>query len=313
MAGLAACEGRQSVLSPAGVDADALATMFWVMFAGAVVLWLLLNGAFFFVTRVRQQEMPRAWAEGLIVGGGIVFPTVLLTVLLSWGLNAMPPMRAAGDGLVVHVQGEQWWWRVAYETPDGRVVSANEVRLPTGARTDIVLTADDVIHSFWIPSLGGKTDMIPGRTNRMSLEPSVPGVYRGQCAEFCGLSHAQMAFEAVAMEPGAFAAWLEAEAGPALSPGTELARAGAAVFAEEGCGACHAIRGTGANGQVGPDLTHVGARKSLGGGILPNEAGAMARWISDTRSVKPGVRMPPYPHIDGDRMQALTAYLGGLT
>ena len=240
-------------------------------------------------------------------------PTVLLTLLLSWGLDAMPRMRAPGDGPVVHVQGEQWWWRVSYETPDGLVVSANEVRLPIGIRSEFVLTADDVIHSFWIPSLGGKTDLIPGSVNRVSLEPTEAGTYRGQCAEFCGLSHAQMAFEAVAMAQDDFDAWLAAEAAPARVPQGARGRDGAEVFAQEGCGACHAIRGTAARGRVGPDLTHVGSRVSLGGGILPNEPAAMARWIAATRDVKPGVRMPPYPHVTGARMDALVAYLGGLT
>lgn len=309
---LAACEGRQSVLAPAGEDAQALAQLFWVMLAGAVALWLLVNGAFLFVTRIRPRPISRALAEGLIVGGGVVFPVIVLAALLSWGLMAMPDMRAPGDALRVHVGGEQWWWRVAYETPGGEVVSANEVRLPTGARSEIVLTADDVIHSFWVPALGGKTDMIPGRVNRMSLAPTEPGVYRGQCAEFCGLSHAEMALEAVAMEPDAFAAWLAAEARPARPPVGAAARLGAEVFREEGCGACHAIRGTEARGRVGPDLTHVGSRVSLGAGILPNEPAAMARWIAAADLVKPGVRMPSYPHIPEDRLAALVAYLGRL-
>lgn len=308
---VAGCEGRQSVLAPAGVDAAALSTLFWVMLAGAVVLWLLINGAFFYVTRVRQRAMSRAWAEGIILGGGVVFPAVVLSVLLLWGLSLMPDIRAPGDALRVHVQGEQWWWRVHYETPGGAVVAANEVRLPLGSRSEIVLTADDVIHSFWIPALGGKTDMIPGRINRMSLHPTEPGIYRGQCTEFCGESHAQMAFEGVVMEPEAFRLWLARQAEPALPPADGPARRGAEVFQAEGCGACHAIRGTPARGRVGPDLTHVGSRVSVAG-LLPNDPEGFARWIRDTDDVKPGVRMPSYDHVPSDDLAALALYMEGL-
>ena len=300
------------MLAPAGEDAAALATLFWVLLAGAVVLWLLLNGAFFYVTRIRRQAMSRALAEGIILGGGVVFPTVVLAVLLTWGLSLMPDMRAPGDALRVHVQGEQWWWRVRYETEGGAVVvAANEVRLPAGERSEIVLTADDVIHSFWIPALGGKTDMIPGRTNRMSLHPTDPGTYRGQCTEFCGEAHAQMAFESVVMEAQAFDGWIAAQAAPAAAPADAVARRGAAVFRAEGCGACHAIRGTEARGRVGPDLTHVGGRVSVGG-LLPNDEAGFRRWIRETGRVKPGVRMPSYPHIPEDDLAALAAFMEGL-
>ena len=309
---LGACEGRQSVLAPAGEDAAALSTLFWTMLVGAVVLWVALNGAFLFVTRIHPHRISRGLAEGIIIGGGVVLPAVMLAALLTWGLGLMPDLRAPGDALRVHVQGEQWWWRVRYETPGGDVVSANEVRLPVGARSEIVLTADEVIHSFWVPSLGGKTDMIPGRTNRMSLAPTAPGIYRGQCAEFCGAAHAQMAFEAVVMESDAFVAWLEAEAAPARVPEGEGERRGAEVFAEEGCGACHAIRGTRHVGRVGPDLTHVGSRASLAAGILPNDPGGFARWIAATKLLKPDARMPAYPDIPGADLSALAAYMESL-
>jgi cytochrome c oxidase subunit 2 len=309
---VAGCGGRQSVLATAGEDAEALATLFWVLLAGAVVLWVLVNGAFFYVTRIRPRKISRGLAEGLIIGGGVVFPTVVLAALLFWGLSLMPDQRAPGDAMRVHVQGEQWWWRVRYETPEGDVVSANEIRLPSGARSEIVLTADEVIHSFWVPALGGKTDMIPGRVNRMSLAPTEIGVWRGQCTEFCGAAHAQMAFEAVVMAPDDFARWLADEAAPAAPPEGKVARRGAEVFRAEGCGACHAIRGTEHVGRVGPDLTHVGSRESLGAGILANEVEDFARWIRATRDLKPDARMPPYPHIPEDDLMALATFLDGL-
>ena len=284
------------------------------MLAGAVVLWLLVNGLFFFITRINTQKFSRRWAEALIIGGGVLFPTIVLAVLLSYSLSLMPAARAGGDGLRVRVYGEQWWWRVEY-LPHGAsepIVSANEVRLPAGQRTEILLASDTVIHSFWIPSLGGKTDMFPGRETRMSLEPTVPGIYRGQCAEFCGASHALMAFETVVLEPDAFSEWLEHAASDAVPPEGELARAGAALFAAEGCGACHTIRGTEARGKVGPDLTHVGSRLSVGAGILPNEPEDFAHWVADTEAIKPGVEMPSYGHLDADALLALGHYLESL-
>lgn len=308
---VAGCGGPQSALAPAGEDASQLAGLFWSMFAGAVVLWLILNGLFFYVTRVRTGDMSRRLAEGMIIGGGILFPLVVLTVLLSVGLTMIPEQRAPGEGLRVRITGEQWWWRVEYwpegaETP---VVAANELRLPVGARSDIELGAHEVIHSFWVPSLGGKMDMFPGRVTRTSLEPTAPGTYRGQCAEFCGLSHALMAFNAVALPHDDFDAWLKREAGPARPEGPE---AGRAVFEAEGCGACHAVRGTEAAGAVGPDLTHFGSRTTLAAGVLPMETEALKRWIAMPQAVKPGAKMPGYGHLSDDDLTALAAWLEGL-
>ena len=170
---LCGCSGRQSVLAPAGRDAVEIAGLFILMFIGAVVLWLVLNGAFYVVTHLRPRRMSRRFAEGLIIIGGIVFPAIVLAALLVHGLSLMPAQRLAGDGLVVRVTAEQWWWRVAYlrDGAETAIVSANEVRLPADRRSEIVLTSDTVIHSFWVPALGGKMDMIPGRETRMSLLP----------------------------------------------------------------------------------------------------------------------------------------------
>ncbi|WP_299817468.1 cytochrome c oxidase subunit II [uncultured Jannaschia sp.] len=310
---LAGCQGRQSVLNPIGEDAVDLATLFWVMLGGAVVLWLLVTGLFIYVTRFRTAEMSRRWAEALIIGGGVVFPATVLAGLLAYSLPLMATQRMAGDGLVVHVTGEQWWWRVVYETPEGaRVVSANEIRLPVGERTAFRLTTNQMIHSFWIPALGGKTDMIPGRENVMSLKPIETGVFRGQCAEFCGASHALMAFEVEAMAPEAFEAWLDREAQDAVPPASAAAERGAAIFAAEGCGACHTVRGTDAIGRVGPDLTHVGSRHSIGAGILPNQVEAIADWIQRTEHLKPEVDMPQYDHLSREALLDLGHYLKGL-
>ncbi len=285
------------------------------MLAGAVVLWFFMNGLMVYVWRVNVGHMSSRKAEALIIGGGIVFPTVVIGVLLSVALNAMPDMRAEGTGTRLKVTGEQWWWRVEYwpEGAEAPIVSANEIVLPANSRSEIGLTADKVIHSFWVPALGGKTDMFPGRETRMSLEPLKPGTYRGQCTEFCGESHAWMAFNTVVLPQDEYDAWLDAQAEPAAAPASEAAERGQAVFLSEGCGACHAVRGTAAAGKVGPDLTHLGARTSLAAGTLPMTQDALVRWVRDAKAVKPGAEMPAYDHLTEDELSDLAAYLEGLT
>ena len=316
---LAGCEGRQSALAPAGREAAELATLFWWMLAGAIVLWSFMNGLFLYVTRLNPKPLSRRVAESIIIGGGILFPTVVLGALLTYSLDLMPRQRAEGEaGLSMDVSGERFWWRVAYlpeAGPEGGgepIVAANEIRLPVGRRTEIRLSSDDVIHSFWLPALAGKVDMFPGRDTRIALEPTATGRFRGQCAEFCGASHALMGFEAVVMEPGDFDAWLAHQKSDAAAPADAEAERGLDVFLSEGCGACHAVRGTPANGRFGPDLTHVGGRESLGAGILPVEPDAFARWIAHTDVVKPEVDMPSYEHLDEASLAALATYLDSL-
>lgn len=311
---LAGCDGRQSVLSPSGADARVLGDLFWVMLIGAIVLWLLVNGLFFYVTRINRAAMSRRFANRLIVVGGVVFPTLVLGALLTYGLSIMPDQRAPGEGLTLRVTGEQWWWRVEYwpEGADAPIVAANEIRLPAGQRSEIVLGSARVIHSFWIPALGGKMDMFPGRETRMSLLPETPGTWRGQCAEFCGASHALMAFEVVAMPSEDFSEWLEAQATPAASPTTGAGARGARIFAREGCGACHTVRGTSARGAVGPDLTHVGGRLSLGAGTLDTTLADFETWVAHTGAVKPEVEMPGYDHLSATELSDLAQYLKGL-
>ncbi len=310
---LAACEGRQSALAPAGTDARVLGDLFWVMLAGAVLLWFGMNGLFYWATKRSPSAHSYLGANWLVILGGIAFPLVTLGALLVYGLSIMPDLRATGDGPVLRVTGEQWWWRVEYETADGTTVTtANEIRLPAGQRTTFLLDSKKVIHSFWVPALGGKMDMFPGRVNEMTLGPETPGVYRGQCAEFCGESHAWMAFEAEVMEPAAFDAWLAAEAGDARPPVGGAATRGAELFLNQGCGACHAVRGTEAVGRVGPDLTHVGSRHSLAAGRLGTSVEDFAKWIANPGAWKPGAEMPAYDHLNGAQLTDIARYLEGL-
>jgi cytochrome c oxidase subunit 2 len=223
------------------------------------------------------------------------------------------PQTATDAGIRIAVSGEQWWWRVRYLPSQGEPVeSANEIRLPAGERVEFILTSPDVIHSFWIPSLGGKVDMIPGRTTTLMLEPTRPGVYRGACAEYCGTSHALMNFMVVVMEPDEFDRWLERQAAPLQAPAGQTALQGQQAFLKNGCGACHTIRGTAADGGVGPDLTHVGSRKSLGAAILPNTRQAFIRWIGHTQDIKPDVNMPSFGMLQDDERAAIATYLSGL-
>jgi cytochrome c oxidase subunit II len=312
---LTGCSGPQSALDPAGRGAERIADLFWWMTAGSVLIWLAVIGLAFYAIRVRPEAHSRRQADLLIIGGGAIIPTVVLAGLLVYGLALMPDLLApAPEGsLKIAVSGEQWWWRVRYLPPGGEAVElANEIRLPVGERVEFSLQSPDVIHSFWIPALGGKIDMIPGRVNRLTLEPTRTGVFRGACAEYCGTSHALMSFSVVVQEKEDFARWLEHQAAPAQPPAQPLAARGHELFLANGCGACHTVRGTPADGVLGPDLTHVGGRLSLGAGILPNDPDAFLRWITHTEGVKPGVLMPAFGMLPAEELQALAVYLEGL-
>ncbi|QOR40748.1 cytochrome c oxidase subunit II [Billgrantia diversa] len=311
---MSGCSGPQSALQPAGVDAEQIARLFWWMGGFLILIWVLVIGCAVFVTYIRPRPHDSRAARWLILGGGVILPPVVLGVLLVFGLSLLPSLSApAEDGLQISVSGERWWWRVQYPTPSGDTVElANEVRLPVGERVGFRLTSPDVIHSFWIPSLGGKVDMIPGRTTRLYLEPTKVGVFRGACAEFCGTSHALMNFRVVVMEPDAFDTWLERQASPAQPPQGELARRGQEAFIANGCGACHTIRGTSADGVLGPDLTHVGSRLSLGAGTLPTDTEAFERWIRHPDAIKPGVNMPAFGMLPAAQLSAIAAYLSEL-
>ncbi|WGF87449.1 cytochrome c oxidase subunit II [Marinivivus vitaminiproducens] len=312
---LAACTGRQSALAPGGVEAAAVAHLFWVMLTGAALVWLAVMMLVLYAGRSRRRVHSHETGGRLILWGGAVFPVVTLTLLLAYGLWLMPSIRPLAEedpGLRIEVSGERFWWRVRYVPMAGGppVETANDIRIPVGERVEFVLTSPDVIHSFWIPPLGGKMDMIPGRTNRLTLEADRPGSHRGVCAEFCGTSHALMAFTVEAMEREAFDTWLKGQARPVAA---EQAQArGHDVFMAQGCNACHTIRGTEANGVIGPDLTHLADRPTLAAGIIPNEPDALARFIREPDWVKPDVHMPGYGMLPDADLDALVAYLGSL-
>ncbi len=311
LCGILGCEGIQSALEPAGQGAERIARLFWWMTGGAAVIWLFVAGLCIYSIRINPEPHDRRSAL-LIIGGGVAFPTVVLGILLVFGLAMLPELVAPAPEGSQHIAitGEQWWWRVRYETPSGEPVEmANEIHLPVGESIEFTLASADVIHAFWIPSLGGKVDMIPGRTTRLRLDPTRKGVYRGVCAEYCGASHALMAFMVVVEDRAEFDRWLSHQASPARSPRSSLGERGQEVFLSSGCGACHTIRGTEADGVIGPDLTHVGGRQSLAAGVLPNEPEEFRKWVAHTKQVKPDVQMPNFEMLPEEDLRALATYL----
>jgi len=306
---LAACDGPASMLAGAGREAAAVEALFWPMLAGAAIIWAVVIGLALHAARAPPHPEREDTAELFVIWGGMVLPAILLTALLVAGLLLLRDLGTSRADLTVTVEGEQWWWRVAYETPQGPISSANEIRLPLGRTAEFALRSDDVIHSFWAPALGGKMDMIPGRTTTLRLTPTKPGRWAGNCAEFCGIAHAQMRFAVVVLPPAEFDAWAAAE----LAPARTASEAGRAVFASAGCGACHAVRGTEAAGLAGPDLTHLAARATIAAGILPLTRDNLRAWIHNPAGQKPGALMPGFPDLPPERMEALLDYLAGLT
>jgi cytochrome c oxidase subunit 2 len=302
----------QSVLHPASEGAQVMSTVAWVLFIGGALIFLaVMTLVVRAVLSAPRQIDGRRW----IIGGGLVLPVVVLSALLIYGLGVGAALSHghAENALRVHVIGKRWWWEVRYESPGGEwIVLANELHLPVNRPVTLALTTDDVIHSFWVPALAGKIDMIPGRTNQLFVQANREGVYRGQCAEYCGSQHALMAFDIVVEAPEAFDEWLKGQQQPAREPQSASTQRGREAFFRAGCNTCHTIRGTPARGQLGPDLTHVGSRRTLGAGTLPNHPGAMAGWIAGTQAIKPASLMPSMNVLPGAELRDLSAYLSEL-
>jgi cytochrome c oxidase subunit 2 len=308
---------RQFALQAQGEGAAHILEITWVLLVGGGLIFAAVMALGSFALFGPAQG--KAWLarRGWLIGAGIAFPVAVLTALLVYTFGVAAQMQRANAqpaATRIQVTGESWWWRVRYLAPDGAVLleTANELRIPVGEPVDLELVSREVIHSFWVPSLAGKLDMLPGTTNRLRLRATEPGVYRGQCAEYCGVQHAKMALHVVAQTPAEYASWLEAGRGPAPPPRTPLEQQGRALFEQSRCGVCHTVRGTPAEGRIGPDLTHVGTRLTLAAGTLPNGGGPLAAWISDPQHIKPGSRMPGYRQFSGEDLRALSAYLEGL-
>jgi cytochrome c oxidase subunit 2 len=245
----------------------------------------------------------------------VVFPTVVLLGLFVYVMVVLAEVdRPAPEGaLTVEVIGRQFWWEVHYYDGSGEhlLETANEIHIPVGAPVRVRLRSADVIHSFWIPRLAGKLDMIPGRTNEFSISADSSGTYRGQCAEYCGLQHAKMSMLLIAQPPEDFERWVAAQAADAPLPADSTSRYGREVFLTTACAACHAIRGTPATGEIGPDLTHVASRRTLAALAIPNTRGHMGGWIVNPQSIKPGANMPAVP-LDRGQFEAVLEYMMSL-
>lgn len=281
-----------------------LGTIVYVIVMGLLGVGLLRRRA----SRSEVETTPPPRGNTFIVVSGVIIPLVILAILFVFTLQTMAALSdEEPKPLRVQVIGHQYWWEVVY--PDHGVITANEIHIPAGQPVEFIFTSADVIHSFWVPELNGKVDLIPGRTNSMFIDEVDPGVYRGQCAELCGLQHAKMAFYVYADAPADFEVWLTQQAEPAPLPESgSLALEGQQIFLGSSCVYCHTIRGTNASSRLGPDLTHLASRETIGAGILPNTRGHLAGWIVDAQSIKPGNQMPPM-YLESEDLQALLTYL----
>ena len=329
-------QGPQTALDPAGTQARHIGGLWWLFFYVLSAVWVLVMIAtllsVFYGRRNREASGPQA-AEGepplpevlpdpaaerrktLWVGGALGATAVILFVFLvsSFLTGRAVSSMSTGDSVYIEVTGHQWWWEVRYIDPvaSNTFTTANEIHIPVGRPVQIKLRSSDVIHSFWVPNLAGKRDLIPGKDATLMLKADREGVYRGQCAEFCGHQHAHMAFLVVAEAAEKFAAWQQQQRQPAAQPADPIQQRGQQVFLSSPCVMCHTITGTQAGSKVGPDLTHVGSRSTIAAATLPNTAGHLGGWVSDAQGVKPGSRMPPN-NLSPDDLQAVIAYLQSL-
>jgi len=312
---LAACAGRQSALDPAAIQAGALFDLLVLMICVGSVMYALVIGFLAFGLMHRRAAKNDETASGsadhgltraLVAWAAIIVTGLTVLATTSFLLDRHLAAPRARNVIPVRIIAQQWWWRIAYRDPASQqwVETANELHLPVGSIARVELGSNDVIHSFWIPNLAGKLDVVPGRTNRLDLSPTRIGRFRGQCAEFCGQQHAHMALDVTVESPEQFAAWLANVARPAAPPAES---SGMQVFAQR-CAACHAIRGTSFAGRAGPDLTHLASRERIAAGTLPFNRGNLLGWIRQPQTIKPGTLMPAVP-LDAKEGDALGRYL----
>ena len=305
----------QSALDSAGVQTAHIEWLWWLMFWVCTAVFLAVVGAVVLaVQRGRSADADRPPERALFTA---VAGATGLTIVILFGLlfASVATGRAIGslgqpDALAIQITGYQWWWQAEYLHPDPslRVITANELHIPIGRPIMFTLKSGDVIHSFWVPNLHGKMDLVPGRQNFTWLQADRPGVYRGQCAEYCGVQHAHMALVVVAEPPDDYERWIAGQRQLAPQPSTPEQTRGLNVIERGPCAMCHTIRGTQAGARTAPDLTHFASRSTIGAGTAPNTRGYLAGWIADPQQLKPGTRMPP-TGLAGEDLQAVLAYL----
>ncbi|HET7694815.1 MAG TPA: cytochrome c oxidase subunit II [Vicinamibacterales bacterium] len=305
----------QSILHPAGIQAQRISELWWTMFWICTAVWFAVAiAASIAIVRGRRaaaaDTSQSTITRNVAIAGGVslvaLFALLFQSVVIGRALDTL----RSPDALRIQVTGNQWWWDVQYDhpVPSLRVTTANEIHIPTGRPVVFNLLSTDVIHSLWIPNLQGKIDLIPGRLNELWLQADTAGVYRGQCAEYCGLQHARMALVVVAEPPEQFERWLTANRAPAPPPVSPEQQRGRDIVERGPCAMCHNITGTLAGGRTAPDLTHIATRSTIAAGSVPNLRGYLAGWIADPQSMKPGNRMPPQG-LRAEELQAVLAYL----
>jgi cytochrome c oxidase subunit 2 len=319
---LTACAGWQSALDPQGPEARHLSDLFWTFTAVLTAVWILTMLALAAALRRRRPAGADPLATDPATEGrmtAVVATAVALTgitVLVLTGLSYAAQKRlfsTKAEGLTIRVTGHQWWWEVRYEDPEPHktFTTANEIHIPVGQPVKVKLNSSDVIHSFWVPNLMGKQDNIIGRENEIQFTAEREGIYRGQCAEFCGWQHAHMGLLVVAKPKDEFERWREQQIKPADPPSDPERQRGQEVFLSKPCVMCHAVRGTPAGGRAAPDLTHLGSRQQIAAATLPMSRGNLAAWIVDPQGIKPGVHMPLIK-LDPEEIDPLVSYLEGL-
>lgn len=331
---LPGCGTPQSTLQAHGPAAEQIAFLSWFMtilfVVVTVIMWGLLSWGFWKRRGTLAEHAPitEGGGQAWIAIGGLAVPLIILTVIFILGLRLLAafPIHGMHGGMnmagmagmedeaakpSIVIVGHQWWWEVHYlgESTDQAFTTANEIHIPAGRPVNIELQSRDVMHSFWVPSLHGKVDLIPGRSNFIRIEASKPGDYEGQCAEYCGAQHAHMRLLVVAQNPDEFDRWSQQQRKPAAQPTSDDASAGQEVFLEGACAICHQIRGTQAGGTVAPDLTHIAGRRLIAGNSFPNNTAYLEAWVTHAQSLKPEAQMPDLAMFTGKQLRQLVEYL----
>ena len=305
----------QTALRAAGPQAAAIEWIWWLMFWACAAVFVLVLGALgLALARSRaahdSRPSPSSLRNGVATATGLtiltLFGLLFASVISGRALASLPQQ----DAIAIEVTGYQWWWHAVYadQNPSQRVTTANELHVPTGRTILLILHAADVIHSLWIPNLHGKMDLVPGRQNTLWLRADAPGIYRGQCAEYCGVQHAHMALTVIAEPPDAFTAWLNGQRQTPPPPASAEGQRGQELFRATTCVMCHSVRGTSAAARLGPDLTHVATRGTIAAATLPNTRDNLLRWIANPQHVKPGSRMPA-SELSRSDLEAIVSYL----
>jgi cytochrome c oxidase subunit 2 len=327
---LSGCHTTQSTFDVHGPAADRISHLSLFMTAlflvVTAIMWTLFAIAFYRRRGNLSEHAPidSSGGETWIAVGGIAVPLVVLSILFVWGLvllRAFPIHGMHGgsshDAMATSMKpdilivGHQWWWEIHYlnDDPSQQVMTANELHLPVGKPVNIRLESRDVMHSFWVPALHGKVDLIPGQPNYLRIEAAEPGEYQGQCAEYCGAEHARMRILVIAQTPDEYEAWVNAQRQPASEPTTDAAKAGQQIFLAGPCSMCHTVRGTQAGGTVAPDLTHIGSRQMIAANYYHNNDAYLEAWITHAQSLKPQSEMPDFTYFTGEKLADLVAYL----